>query len=150
VSGREGWYGTPKERLERRLTRMPNDCLVWTGYTSPEGYGMIGVAHKIVRVHRLAWELYVGPIPEGQLVRHFVCDNPPCCNVAHLRLGTDADNSADKMAKGRQWRGGNGNEKKTHCPHGHEYTPENTYVWAKRRSRQCRRCMALGRARGEK
>lgn len=55
------------------------------------------------RAHTVAWELVNGPIPEGLQVRH-LCNNPPCCNVEHLAVGTHADNMADKVAAGRQSR----------------------------------------------
>jgi len=85
---------------------MPNGCLVWTGYTNPKGYGYIGDGcGGVVLVHRLAWELGVGPIPEGEVIRHFVCDNPPCCDVTHLRPGTPAENTADMLSRNRgRWR----------------------------------------------
>ncbi len=54
--------------------------------------------------HRAAWEVTHWPIPDGLFVLHR-CDNPPCCDPEHLFLGTDADNTADKVAKGRQARG---------------------------------------------
>ncbi len=50
--------------------------------------------------HRVAWVVWRGPIPDGLWVLH-TCDNPPCCNPAHLFLGTRADNIADMVAKGR-------------------------------------------------
>lgn len=128
------------ERLAAGLVRMPNGCLEWTGsIRATDGYGEISGRHgKTLRTHRVAWELAHGPIPEGLHVLHH-CDNPPCCDAEKcLFLGTDADNSADKMAKGRNR--GNGNENKTHCPHGHEYAGANLYV-ATAGNRMCRTCM---------
>jgi hypothetical protein len=69
------------------------------------------------------------------------CDNPPCCDIDHLFLGTNADNMADKIAKGRHR---NGNEKKTHCPRGHPYDEVNTYVIPGGRGRRdCRKCIKM-------
>lgn len=51
-------------------------------------------------MHRLAWESVHGPIPPGLFILH-MCDNPPCYNVEHLRVGTQKDNIADAISKGR-------------------------------------------------
>lgn len=81
--------------------RREGECLVWTRHVDRErGYGTTGYKGKLVKVHRLQWELVNGPIPEGMQVCH-TCDNPPCYRLEHLFLGTHADNMKDMSAKGR-------------------------------------------------
>jgi len=93
--------GNAADRLRARIEVTPNGCWEYTGCRGKNGYGRIGDDDgKTVNAHRLAWTLVNGPIPDGLHALHH-CDNPPCCNVEHLFLGTDADNTADKMAKGR-------------------------------------------------
>ena len=82
--------------------------------------------------HRETWEKFYGPIPSGMQVCP-TCDNPRCYNIEHLFLGSAGDNLKDAASKGRHAM-----VKKTHCPQGHEYTPENTYVYKNRRN--CRTC----------
>jgi hypothetical protein len=74
-------------------------CWIWRGGGS-EGYGMVVFQGRFVLAHRLAWELTNGEIRNGLFALHR-CDNPPCCNPAHLFLGTHDDNAKDKAAKGR-------------------------------------------------
>lgn len=83
-----------------------DECWVWKGFTRPDGYGTCWDAaqRRSERAHRVSWAIHMGPIPEGLAVLHR-CDNPPCVNPNHLFLGTRSDNSADKVAKGRQARG---------------------------------------------
>jgi len=77
------------------------------------GYGQLYVDGKLIKAHRLAWQLENGSIPEGLCVLHH-CDNRACCNPAHLFLGTYSDNACDMMNKGRGGRGAqNGNAKLT-------------------------------------
>jgi len=83
--------------------------------------------------HILFIGLLNGPIPYRMLVCH-TCDNPRCCNPEHLFLGTDQTNADDKMIKNRHHC-----FKLTHCPHGHEYTAQNTYT-KPNGHRTCRTC----------
>ena len=75
-------------------------CIVWSGDRTEKGYGRFRRDGKWIRAHRAVWELANGPIPAGLHVLHR-CDNPSCVNPAHLFLGTNRDNVADCVAKGR-------------------------------------------------
>lgn len=81
-----------------------NGCLIWRGGKDQDGYGWSQLRRQRQGAHRLVWELLRGPIPDGLLVLHH-CDNPPCVSPNHLWLGTNADNMADRDAKGRQATG---------------------------------------------
>jgi hypothetical protein len=70
------------------------------------GYGMLWHGNKRRGAHRIAFEMANGPVPAALDVLH-TCDNPPCCNPAHLWTGTARDNLRDASAKGRL-RGGAG------------------------------------------
>ncbi|BBA98356.1 hypothetical protein RVR_4506 [Actinacidiphila reveromycinica] len=79
------------------------DCIVDPGAT-PGEYTRVRSSGKGDYAHRVAWIEANGPIPPGLVIRHR-CDNPPCRNVAHLLLGTHADNVADMVSRGRNARG---------------------------------------------
>ena len=89
-------------RLNSRLDRSdPEACWPYQGgHSQRSGHKQIWCEGGMRHVHRVAWEMAHGPIPEGLCVLHR-CDNPPCCNPAHLWLGTIADNNADRDRKGR-------------------------------------------------
>ena len=94
-----GKHGTLAERLDRRLDKS-GKCWVWQGCCG-SGYGRINSRTGVrLYTHRVAWELANGPIPDGLFVLHD-CDNPPCCNPAHLHLGTQADNVRERDERGR-------------------------------------------------
>lgn len=88
------------ERLRARSIETAGGCWEWQGYRTRHGYGRIKVAGRMTTVNRAAWAATNGPIPVGLWVLHS-CDNPPCWNPAHLRLGTARDNTADMRARGR-------------------------------------------------
>ena len=103
----------PKKRFWAYVDKSagPNGCWIWTGGVQKGGYGGFRInPRKTMRAHRFAWEITHGPIPavneDGvEVVACHRCDTPLCVNPAHLFLGTDADNAADKVAKGRQAKG---------------------------------------------
>ena len=109
------------------------DCWEWTGCTVRGGYGIIGGerGRERVYVHRAAYELMKGPIPDGLYIDH-LCRNPRCCNPAHLEPVTHRENTLRGVSPPAV------NIKKTHCLRGHEFTEANTYRW--KGTRICRTC----------
>ena len=73
-------------------------CLEWTGCRNNMGYGKTRFHTQNLLTHRLIWEMVRGPIPDARCVMH-VCDNPLCCEVDHLMLGTHKDNMDDRDMK---------------------------------------------------
>lgn len=80
--------------------RGPEECWPWTGGCIKAGYGRICESGRDEYTHRYSWRLHFGEIPPGLEVCH-KCDNPPCCNPAHLFVGTHRDNMHDALRKGR-------------------------------------------------
>jgi HNH endonuclease len=128
---------TPKLWQDRLIPEPNSGCWLWDGAVTNDGYGQVRINNRNFRVHRLAWEQANGLIPEGLSVLH-KCDVPSCCNPDHLFLGTQLDNVTDMRTK-RRFKGGSFlNALKTHCPNGHQYTEENTYLYNGMRS--CKAC----------
>ncbi len=86
--------------LLARKSRVVGNCIIWAGAKLMNGYGIISPGGKQAYVHRVAYMLYVAPIPRNSCVLHS-CDTPLCINPAHLRLGTPADNANDREQRGR-------------------------------------------------
>lgn len=95
-------YGSStKDRLEAYSIPEPNSgCWLWLGSVRGRGYGQMQVNGRNCCAHRLSYEEFVGPIPEGLDVLHR-CDTPSCINPGHLFAGTKQDNSDDMKRKGR-------------------------------------------------
>jgi HNH endonuclease len=77
-----------------------NSCWLWTAALSPKGYGTFRVGPRQRRAHRVSYELFVGPIPDGAVVMHS-CDVPRCVRPDHLTAGSQLENQQDMTAKGR-------------------------------------------------
>lgn len=102
--------GSIEERFWRKVARAaPDECWEWQGSRKPANYGSIWGGAKIGKVllaHRVSYEIHNGPLPDGAVIMH-TCDNPPCCNPAHLVLGTHKVNAEDKVEKARHSFGEN-------------------------------------------
>ena len=79
---------------------LKTGCVNWKMYRNPDGYGQFGFNGKKVFAHRSSYEVFIGEIPKGFIVRH-ICDNPSCVNPEHLEIGTKQDNSNDCISRGR-------------------------------------------------
>lgn len=111
-----------------------DDCWVWLAAKDQDGYGRFTIRHHVQTTsHRFAYELFVGPTPDGLVIDH-LCRNRACCNPTHLEPVTSAENvlRGDTLPAR--------NLAKTHCPKGHPYDAENTISVRSGKARLCREC----------
>ncbi len=99
--------GRPRTSLSARFwpkVKKTDGCWPWTASLDRWGYGQIMIhtptGYTMAKAHRVAFEFSVGPIPDGLSVLH-TCDNPACVNPAHLYCGTQKQNAADMVSRGR-------------------------------------------------
>ena len=86
--------------LAKSIPVPESGCLLWLGGADSRGCGKLCIGTERGLAHRIAYTVFIGPIPKGLCVLHS-CDVPSCINPEHLFLGTDYDNSADMVRKGR-------------------------------------------------
>ena len=135
---------TPPHIRALDKTLIGEGCWEYGGKIRTDGYGSVYINDGTKKgaqalAHRVVYEGLVGPIPEGMYLCHH-CDNPKCVRPDHIFVGTDADNKADMIAKGRQAKGDRlPAARRTHCPQGHPYSGYNLYI-RKCGRRMCRAC----------
>lgn len=115
-----------------------HDCWEWQAFVRPDGYGHFWIPARKLMIgsHRVAYELAVGPIPEGLQLDH-LCRNTRCCNPAHLEPVTQAENARRSIPRCA---------KLTHCKRGHPLSGSNVHVNPKGQ-RICRTCKREGQRR---
>lgn len=138
----------PRERFLAFVDKGEG-CWPWTGSITRKGYGRFNLKGRMEPAHRVAYLLFVGAIPAGLQIDHAChtadrscpggdsCLHRRCVNPAHLRPVTSAENTATGRTIAAM------NAAKTHCKHGHEFTPENTYRISNKHGggRACRTCI---------
>jgi len=128
---------------------QPNGCLHWTGRLNDNGYGYINIATVPYLVHRLAYELLVGPIANELVIDHGCHSVDATCGGGRLDphrrcIRPDHLAAIERRINSRLGRAGIRNKEKTHCPRGHPYAGSNLYSYKIRKTgtigRGCREC----------
>ena len=121
------------ERFFRHVMPVTESgCWVWMGSTTLKGYGKVNIPNRSTMVHRVAYEHFKGPIPDGLSVDH-ACRVRCCVNPEHMHICTNQENVLSGVGHTAM------NARKTHCPRGHAYTRENTRYYKGRNCRECHR-----------
>lgn len=117
-----------------RFAMIDDECWEWAGNAYPNGYGRCytGGAGQALGAHRVAYEAWVGDIPDGFVINH-LCENKRCVRPDHLEAVTPRANTHYSDTPARR------NAAKTHCPKGHPYSGDNTF-YSSSTSRRCRAC----------
>lgn len=128
------------ERFWLRVTPGdPDECWPWLNGRC-KGYGKFYAQGKLLAAHRVSWEIANGCAMQKELQAMHLCNRKNCVNPSHIKPGTGKENIRAAVVDGLKPMGKeHHNGKKTHCKHGHEYTPENTLRWTSGR-RQCLEC----------
>ncbi len=121
------------EHTADRLSTATGGCWEWQGDKGVDGYGRFRLFGRYAQAHRLSYRDFGNDLPDGMLIDH-LCRNKRCVNPHHLEAVTHAENVR---------RGLRGNI--THCPHGHQYTLENT-TYVTRKGKHIRYCLTCLRA----
>jgi len=115
-----------------------DECWLWTGCVTRNGYGRYPLNGSSVLAHRHAYEMAVGPIPRGLTIDH-LCRTKRCVRVEHMELVTLAENIRRRPIAGVAAE----NARKTHCPRGHALTPGNLRGGQRPGNRSCKKCCAI-------
>src|SRR4051794_19244214 len=117
----KNWF-TFEKGLAAVADKGPNECWDWPGLILSTGYGGVrGTDLRLRRVHRVAYERLVGPIPAGLVIDH-LCRNKACFNPRHLEAVTVRTNTLRGVGFSA-W-----NARKVQCDHGHPLDEKNTYI----------------------
>src|SRR5882672_5605131 len=128
-----------KANLLSHIEVDSNGCWLWQRSRHRDGYGKIKLAGKDQYVHRVSYEIHVGPIPAGLCIDH-LCRNRACCNPIHLECVTPIENFRRGISPAEVAA------RITHCPKGHPYDAINTYMHP-RGKRVCIACRKIAQRR---
>lgn len=117
-------------RLHRRIKRS-SGCWIWTGALGDSGYGRLALNRKLHYVHRLSYETFVGPIPDGLQIDH-LCRNRACFAPSHLEPVTCRVNVLRGESPGARSR------RRTHCGKGHDFAEHGVERNGRRICRTCK------------